>query len=139
METEYMKEAYGLLFEIETGLSQYIEQTMEETYGIGWQIQAPVTMKYKPYSKHFTSFYYHELISMLRAYPCFDELPKDVYLQLLRTIPLRNKIAHCKSISDPEMTQLQDTYKLAMEYICFTGEVTGYTTGKESTVSCLHY
>ncbi|MFC3040409.1 hypothetical protein ACFOGI_09075 [Virgibacillus xinjiangensis] len=76
METEYMKEAYGLLFEIETGLIEYIEQTMEETYGIGWQIQAPATMKYKPYSKHFDSFYYHELISMLRAYPVLLISPK---------------------------------------------------------------
>lgn len=28
MEIEYMKEAYGLLFEIEIGLRKYIERTM---------------------------------------------------------------------------------------------------------------
>ncbi|MFC2948129.1 Swt1 family HEPN domain-containing protein [Virgibacillus sediminis] len=126
MQTEYMKEAYGLFFEIETGLSQYIEQTMEKAYGVGWLIQAPATMKYKPYSKHFESFYYHELISMLRAYPCFPKLPKDVYLQLVRTVPIRNKIAHCKSISDEEMARLQVTHKLAMECITFTEEITSY-------------
>ncbi|MFC2948507.1 hypothetical protein [Virgibacillus sediminis] len=124
MKTEYMKEAYGLLYELETGLGQYIEMTMEKTYGIGWQVQAPIAMKYKPHSKRFDSFYYHELVSILRAYPCFSELPKDVYLQLLRTVPIRNKIAHCKSISDEEMMQLQNTCGLAMKYICFTEEIT---------------
>ncbi len=36
MQTEYLKEAYGLLFEIETRVRQYIERTMQDTYGVGW-------------------------------------------------------------------------------------------------------
>ncbi|MFC3040411.1 Swt1 family HEPN domain-containing protein [Virgibacillus xinjiangensis] len=137
MKTEYMKEAYGLLFEIETGLSQYIEQTMEKTFGIGWQIKAPATMKYKPYSKHFNSFYYHELISMLRAYPCFADIPKDVYLQLIRTVPIRNKIAHCKSVNNEEMARLQDTFKLVMKYMCFAEEIISDGRNRKS-VSAIH-
>lgn len=121
--TEFMKEAYGVLYEIETGLRQYIELTMKTTYGVGWFIKAPLTMKYKPYTKHFDNFDYHELISMLRAYSCFDDIPKGVYSQLLMTVPTRNKIAHCKIVSEAEKVELQDTYKLLLKYISLPDEI----------------
>ncbi|SFA75922.1 hypothetical protein SAMN04488072_101431 [Lentibacillus halodurans] len=92
--TEFMKETYGALNEIETGLRQYIELTMITTYGVGWFTSVPLTMKYKPYRKHFDVFEYYELISMLKAYPCFDDIPSDVYSQLLKTVPTRNKIVN---------------------------------------------
>jgi len=73
-----MKEAYGLLFEIENTLRQFIERSMQTTYGIGWQTAAPTSMKYKVSTKRFDSFCYHELISMLQAYTCLsDIIPKE--------------------------------------------------------------
>lgn len=60
---------------------------------------------------------------MLRAYSCFDGIPKDVYSQLLMTIPTRNKIAHCKIISEEEMDELQDIHKLLLEHISVHDEI----------------
>lgn len=46
IQTEFMKEAYGLFYKIETTLRQIIESRMKEEYGIDWLLQAPLSMRY---------------------------------------------------------------------------------------------
>jgi len=117
MKTEFMKEAYGLLYEIENILRRYIEQTMQKEYGSGWLIEAPMAMKYKPYNKSYDIFYLHELVSILRGYPCFVEISDNIYYALAQTVYIRNKVAHCQDISEKEMDTLQSTNKMVMEYM----------------------
>ncbi|ALX47814.1 hypothetical protein [Lentibacillus amyloliquefaciens] len=103
-----LERLYLLYAETVLELRQYIEFAMEEMYGVGWFIAAPVAMKYKPYRKHFDSFDYHELISMIQPYSCFEDIPGDVYSQMLKTVPTRNKIAHYKIVIEAEKVTIED-------------------------------
>jgi len=112
----YMKEAYGLLYEIENTLRIIIEDTMRSEYGMDWLIKAPSAMKYPPYRKHFSSFYYHELISFLKGYPCLVQvIPATTIIQLQNTIAIRNKIAHCKLLSSQEFDILKESFNMVIK------------------------
>ncbi|SFE50444.1 hypothetical protein SAMN05216238_1219 [Lentibacillus persicus] len=117
MQTEFMKQAYGLVYEIENCLRRYIEQTMQKEYGVGWFIEGPLVMKYKPYNKNYNTFHFHELVSMLRGYPCFVETTDTIYYELTQTVEIRNKVAHSQDISDKEMVLLQRVHKMVMEQV----------------------
>jgi len=109
-------EAYGLLYEVENTLRFIIEDTMKNEYGLDWLIKAPLAMNYPPYKKHFSSFYYHELISFLKGYPCLAQLiPSTTIVQLQNTITIRNKIAHCKMVTSEEFNKLNEIYKVVMD------------------------
>lgn len=111
-ETKVMKEAYGLLYEIENSLRRTITLSMKSEYGIDWLIQAPLSMQYKTYSKNFSSFYYHELISLLPAYPCiFQHFSTEIINKLQQTIPIRNKIAHTHFLTQTEFETLSYVYE----------------------------
>lgn len=102
-EFEFMEKSYGLFYKIENILRVVIDRTMRKHYGIDWIIQAPLSMNYLPYKKHFSAFYFHELISQLKGYPCLTHLfPHAIILQLEKTVSIRNKIAHCKLLSSHE-------------------------------------
>ncbi len=104
---DFMKEAYGELYKIEISLRILIHEVMTEEYGPGWLIKAPVSMGYRPYQKPLSSFYYHELISLLSSYPCLKQIFREDCILLLRnTISIRNNIAHCKSIQNDEFKKL---------------------------------
>ncbi|MFB9974354.1 hypothetical protein FPQ10_10295 [Allobacillus sp. SKP2-8] len=106
-DTEFMKQAYGMLYDLENQLRKVISITMTEEYGSGWLIQAPLTNLYKPYRKNFSRFYLHELVSMLSSYECFSEIFKVKEIAQLKSIlPIRNKIAHCKLITKEELRLL---------------------------------
>ncbi|GAQ19130.1 6-phospho-beta-glucosidase [Oceanobacillus picturae] len=108
MEVDFMKKAYGILYEIENLLRYSIEDTMSKEYGNDWFLKAPLTMKYQLYKKSFSSFYYHELISLIKGYPCFTtKFNSSAIIQLQETIPIRNKIAHCKALTQEEYDKLE--------------------------------
>ncbi|MEC5425298.1 hypothetical protein QGM71_17590 [Virgibacillus sp. C22-A2] len=108
MELEFMKNAYGLLYEVENKLHYTIESVMRNEYGIAWFINGPKAMKYLPYRKGLKFFNYYELLALMRGYPCFTNyFSKIIFISLHETIPIRNKIAHCHVISQDEYDLLQ--------------------------------
>ncbi len=108
MEVDFMKKAYGILYEIENLLRYFIEDTMSKEYGSNWFLKAPLTMKYQLYKKSFSSFYYHQLISLIKGYSCFTtKFNSSAIIQLQETIPIRNKIAHCKVLTQEEYEKLE--------------------------------
>ncbi|WP_093136239.1 hypothetical protein [Salinibacillus kushneri] len=91
---------------------------MKQEYGVDWFIKAPLTMNYKSYTKGFSSFHFHELISLLIGYPCLtNKFTLQVIIQLQETIPIRNKIAHCKIITYHDYEKLQEVNKLVRDTI----------------------
>ena len=105
-----MKFAYGVLYRLENNLREYIKETMTREYGHGWWIKAPLANNYPAYKKHFNNLYFHEVISLLLAYECsITQFPATLQSQLTATIPIRNKIAHMKVLSEEEYQQLITT------------------------------
>src|SRR5690625_4762465 len=105
-----MKVAYGALYTLENNLREYIKETMTKEYGHGWWIKAPIANKYPAYKKHFNNFYFHEVISLLLSYECLStQFPAALLSELKAAIPIRNKIAHMKLLSEEEFQELLDT------------------------------
>lgn len=109
----FMKEAYGMLYELENITRIIIDKTMIKNYGIDWFIKAPLTKRYQSYRKQFSKFYLHELISLINSYDCLSILftSKEIFL-IRNTLPIRNKIAHSKLISDYDFEQLSIALKI---------------------------
>ncbi|RKQ32306.1 hypothetical protein [Oceanobacillus halophilus] len=111
MHVEFMKEAYGLLYEIENLLREEIETIMIRKYGIGWMIKAPTLNKYKPLVKRdIHEFYLHELISLASSYDCINSSSASTLKKLRNITSIRNKIAHSKPIQQEEFYLLQEVY-----------------------------
>lgn len=50
MEVNFMKKAYGVLYELKNLLRNSLEETMIKEYGIDWFLKATLTMKYQSYT-----------------------------------------------------------------------------------------
>lgn len=83
---------------------------MTEAYGINWRRVAPMKNKFS--RKILNDNYFHNVLSWFRVYPPLLEVFPSVYLSDLQTlIPIRNKIAHCRMLTDEEFQQLQQVYQ----------------------------
>lgn len=113
MGIEMMKRAYEILFRVENMLRRYVQDKLLDHYGKNWLIEAPKSMKYLPFRRNPSNYFYHELISLLLAYPCLLFKKADsLFIDLQQTIPIRNKIAHCYEISQEEFDLLENVYFL---------------------------
>lgn len=116
MPVEFMKDAYGMLYQIENMLRLKIDFIMEERYGRDWIRRAPLENKYEPYKKDdLNDFHLYELIKIINSYECIkDQI--DIPLRQTSRIPyIRNKIAHSKLISDGEYDLLKSVYSKLLE------------------------
>lgn len=101
-DTEKMKEAYGMLYEIETKLRKMVITHLLKQYGQTWLIK-----------RYENKMYLHDLISYFGKYtqalPHFDQLQ----LRSLCKLPnIRNKVAHAHLIDDEEFRHLRKCYRL---------------------------
>jgi hypothetical protein len=113
---ERMKEAYGMLFTIENGLRQYINDKMTSYYGVNWQNKAPKNMPFRRRPLEQSNFYHLE--NYISAYPCFN-YHDDLIFALRKLYPIRNAIAHCRDLTEEEYLILSDVYGLIMEVVSF--------------------
>lgn len=108
IEYSKMKEAYGYLYKIENAIRAYIEYKMEKEYGIHWFHTAP---RKRPPNRSVNSLLFHEYTRIyLRTYDVFQELPAEFFSYLQSIYPIRNKIAHCHSLTDSEYNQLSNAH-----------------------------
>lgn len=101
-ELERMKDAYGMLYEIETKLRRIVIANLVKRYGHSWLVQ-----------RYENKMYLHDLISYFGKYP--QELPhfEQHQRRLLCKLPsIRNKVAHANLIDDNEFKHLTKCYRL---------------------------
>lgn len=105
---EQMKDAYGLLFEIETGLRHFINHQMSIKYGTNWYKTAPQCGRYP--HEFLRKPYFHELEGYFHRYPCFS-IPRSFITSLRKLYPIRNQIAHCNNLTQTQYIQLYEIHK----------------------------
>lgn len=117
-----MKEAYGMLYEIENLLRCEIESTMVRNYGLAWMIKAPAENKYKPLKKvNSMNFTYMNFLSLANSYEC-TRTTLDKPLVKLRLLPsIRNKKAHNHLINKDEFELLKEVYLELKEVVTVKG------------------
>ncbi|OIJ09402.1 hypothetical protein BKP35_16220 [Anaerobacillus arseniciselenatis] len=101
-ELEYMKSAYGMLYEIEVKLDRMIVANLTKKYGYTWLLQ-----------RYETKTALHTRISYFVRYP--NTLPHftEDQIKLLYKLPnIRNKIAHAVLIDESEYKQIEKCYRL---------------------------
>lgn len=80
---------------------------MEKEYGSNWFHVSPRKILKRPPSKQFDHLLFHEYLRLyFRTYPVFNHLPEEFFLLLQLLYPIRNKIAHCKCITEDELSTL---------------------------------
>ena len=110
-ELEVMKTGYEYLFVIENELRVSVEYLLELKYGMNWKESIKRNYKNNLVQKNFENLYFHELISFLSMIPVLKDNYGDHLINCLKRIcPIRNKIAHCRLISDLELELLTDTF-----------------------------
>lgn len=108
---EYMKDAYGMLYQIENKLRLNIAQTMKKEYGSNWLKRAPFENKYEPYKKgNLNDFLLYELIRMIYSYECLKYMINIPEKEISLIPSIRNKIAHSKLISKSEYDTLKSVH-----------------------------
>lgn len=111
MPIEYMKDAYGMLYQIENMLRLKIALIMKKEYGANWIRRAPLENKYEPYKKNdLNDFHLYELIKIMDSYDCIKNQIDIPSKQISRIPYIRNKIAHSKLISYTEYDLLKSVY-----------------------------
>ncbi|WP_096437442.1 hypothetical protein [Alteribacter populi] len=111
LRTEFMVEAYRLHYELENNLRWFIRYRMENDYGKDWERALQIRYDY-------SNAYFHDLISLLFKYP--NILIKLEHAQrklLISTIPIRNKIAHAKVLTNKEFKQLEKAHQFIDELV----------------------
>lgn len=101
-ELEFMKDAYGMLYEIEVKLNRMIIANITKEYGPTWLLK-----------KYETKTALHTLISYFVRYP--NTLPHftEAQIKKLYKLPnIRNKVAHAILIEENEYKQLEKCYRL---------------------------
>lgn len=116
-----MKNAYGMLYEIETELRQQIIKRMLDKYGENWERVAPLKENRSPLLRNYANLNLYELEHFL-YYSVFDDI-RDIpfykkFLHALHTTyPLRNKIAHCHELTECEYHTLEKNYLIIMHIL----------------------
>lgn len=111
MPIEYMKDAYGMLYQIENTLRLEITRIMKKEYGLNWMKRAPYENKYAPFKKDdLNTFHLYELIRMIYSYECIKNQINISEKEISRIPYIRNKIAHSKLINDSEYDLLKNVY-----------------------------
>ncbi|WP_066309178.1 hypothetical protein [Bacillus sp. FJAT-29814] len=107
-----MQSVYGLIYEIENLLRQYVKRRMTESYGVNWFHAAPRIVLKRPPSKTFDCLHFYKYEShYLRTYSkAFEALPDEFYRQLRLFYPLRNKIAHCQDLNELELKEIYSAH-----------------------------
>ncbi len=99
-ETQFMKDAYGMLYEIETKLKRIVITNLLNYYGSNWLL-----------SRYESKLYLHDLIAYFAKYPQVLTHFSPLQLTMLRKLPTtRNKVAHAKLSTDDEFIQLKKCY-----------------------------
>ena len=113
MDVEKMKIGYGCLFEIENELRCIINAILKDYYGVKWPEKINSIYSNKIANKKLGNLYFHELVSFISMIPILKKyFSKDLLNNLKKISPIRNKIAHCKLISDHELGLLNITYSM---------------------------
>ena len=106
-----------MLYSIENGLRQYIEDEMISLYGPKWKkVDADRPFRQRPLNR--SKFY--ELENYLHVYNF--KLPLGFILNLKRLYPIRNKIAHCLDLTGDQYQTLEESFEMIMDVIT-TSEV----------------
>lgn len=99
---ELMKDAYGMLYEIEVKLNRMIIANITKEYGPTWLLK-----------KYETKTALHTLISYFVRYPSTLPHFTETQIKKLYKLPnIRNKVAHAILIEENEYTQLEKCYRL---------------------------
>lgn len=107
-DVEQMKVAYGILYNLENSLRIYIEQMMQEYYGIHWNHVAPRKEHNSPHKISIDSLNFTDYTSYFNLYPKAFKSVLPKYSTYLRELyPIRNKIAHHHPLSNEEYQTLQ--------------------------------
>ncbi len=105
-ETEYMQNAYKLLYEIETSLKNNVESTLSNIHGIHWEY----ILKER---KDFENTLYHDIVSYYGKYVPLTQTFTDTERKFLYSISnIRNKVAHMKVITNNEYTDLKQAHEI---------------------------
>jgi len=110
-----MKEAYGMLYDIENSLRQYINDQMSRLYGPAWRIKAPKRHKFLKRPLEHTPIYIFE--NYLRLYL---NTPTSIIDSLRKVYPIRNAIAHCREITVDEYLTLTECKEKIFSYCNIT-------------------
>lgn len=101
-ETEKMKEAYGMLYEIETKLRRMVVTNLLKRYGHNWLV-----------TRYETKMYIHDLISCFGKYPqALPHFDRPQLSNLYKLPAIRNKVAHAVLIEDSEFKHLEKCFRL---------------------------
>lgn len=101
-ETEMMKDAYGMLYEIETKLHRMVITNLIKNYGQTWLIQ-----------RYDNKIYLHDLISYFGKYPkVLTHFDRPQLYKLFKLPAIRNKVAHAVLIDENEYKHLTKCYRL---------------------------
>jgi hypothetical protein len=107
-ELKLMKEAYGILYEIENHLRVFAMGKLEKEYGVNWDVIIGKKFNTVVTKTEFMELHFHQLVSYYRVLPLLTStIPSDISLQLYRLNTVRNKIAHNKLISIIELEALK--------------------------------
>lgn len=107
-ELKTMKEAYGILYEIEHHLRVFAMRKLEKEYGACWDSYIGEKFNTVDTRTKYKNLYFHQLVSHYRVIPVLiAALPSDISLQLYRINTTRNKIAHNHLISEEEFESLK--------------------------------
>ncbi|WP_232217796.1 Swt1 family HEPN domain-containing protein [Virgibacillus sp. SK37] len=115
---ELMKNAYGLLYEIENSLRSYIHRKMEDYYGIHWYEVAPRKEYNRPPSRTFDSLNFSDYSSYFAIYPkAFKKIPRKFLTLLHQLYPIRNKIAHNHLLTHKEFGLLEENVAFLVNFM----------------------
>jgi hypothetical protein len=107
-ELKIMKDAYGILYEIENRLRVFAMWKLEKEYGVNWDVIIGKKFNTVDTRTKYQELYFHQLVSHYRVIPVLiSALPSDISLQLYRINTIRNKIAHNQLISEIELDSLK--------------------------------
>ena len=111
-EVEKMKNAYGMLYVIETSLRSFIKESLMNRYGQQWEHIAPRAVLRRPTSKAFDEFNYYELVFYLSSFSLVAGKNRNRVITSLKGISeVRNKIAHCKNLDSNDWALLEEAYR----------------------------
>jgi hypothetical protein len=107
-EINFMKEAYGILYEIENRMRLFAIQKMEKEYGIHWEVIVSRRINTVVTRAKFQELHFDQIVSYYRVFPVLSSvLPMEISLQLYRLTSVRNKIAHNKLITELELERMK--------------------------------
>jgi hypothetical protein len=112
-----MKKAYGQLYEIETTMRSCIRKNMAEEYDPNWYYtSARYAGLQKLPRRPFEKLHLYELEKYFHIYPCFS-FPQKFFKKLHILYPIRNKIAHCRDLTNEEVSQLEEIHHYVLQIL----------------------